>query len=182
MPSWKTWLVLVVVVVATGLGLYLFENRGLPREGWQLFLGEGPEPTGPLDRDAGFPVDLNVTPGDVEGRAVAYGRYVGTLPPDADYELVFRSNAPNVTLEVEIGDAKNPDCRLNETASASGDLSAGRYALDSQPGLCRVSVRLDAELADDTDGAPLEWEADLHHAGTEWWFSFEASDGRPAEA
>lgn len=176
MRTSRGWLVLAVVVLAVGLGLYLFENRGLPREGWEVFLGEGPEPSQPIDGTSGFAASLNVTSEDVDGRPTAHGRYLGSIP-EGEYRLTFRTNAPNASVELEIGDAEAVECPTNRTASVSGNLSVGRYELDAEPGGCRVSLSLTAELADESDNAPLEWSTDLHRAERPRWLSFEATGG-----
>lgn len=177
MPTSRGWLILAAgVILAVGLGLYVFENRGLPADGWQVFLGEGPEPSRPIDGTSGFAASLNVTSNDIDGRPSIHGRYLGSLPT-GEYRAAFRTNAPNASVELEIGDAQDVLCPQSRTTSVSGNLSVGRYELDSDPDGCRLSLRLTDELADESDNAPLEWWTDLHHAGGAWWFSFEATVG-----
>lgn len=178
MVSWRAGLAVASLLVAAAVGIYLFENRGLPRDGWQVFLGEGPEPTMAIEGTSGVEAALNVTPDGIEGRPSLHGRYVGSLAAESDLELRFRTDSTQASLEVQIADAEI-DCPLDEAIEAAGEAAGARYRVDAEPGLCRVSLQLSSPLVDDTDGAPVEWTADLHDAGPPWWFSFEAASADP---
>lgn len=178
MVSWRAGLAIAGLLVAAAVGIYLFENRGLPRQGWHVFLGEGPEPSMAIEGTPGVEAAVNVTPDEIEGRPSLHGRYVGSLAAASDLELRFRTDATQVNLEVAIADTEIA-CPLDEADESAGETAGARYRVDAEPGLCRVTLRPSSPLVDDTDGAPIEWTADLHDADPPWWFSFAAASADP---